>query len=160
VDNVVLLAFGLAVCSFVAGLVFVLGSWFRWSKSQRSVVAAASVVLTVMALFCALIIAYLQPIEAYSMQWKLRVLERNLYVGESRRDIESQFGHTIPKPDSFSGYSVPAAEAVSGWGDHLGQYSYAAGGGFCVQWFQGIVVFYNVHDRVKSWKHFESGVGC
>jgi hypothetical protein len=81
-------------------------------------------------------------------------------VGESRADVEKQFGHEVPKPDRLSGYAVFGSEAGPGSDRHLGQYAYDAESMFCAQTFRGVVVFYDVHDRVKRWKRFSSVDGC
>ena len=155
-----LLAFSLGMCALVVGATIGLGRARHWSMPLQILAAIVSLALTIVALIVGLILGFLGPVEAFSMQWKLRALERQLYVGESRANIERQFGYSIPKPERLGGYSVSGAEAVPGWADHLGQYSYFAEGAFCVADYEGVVVYYDSHDRVKWWKRYSSADGC
>ena len=103
------------------------------------------------------------PLESLTMRWKVEALERHLYVGESRLDVENQFGHGVPRPDRLGGYAITSREAVTApahWDQHVGQYGYAESGAFCLQNFLGVAVFYDRHDRVRSWKRFGYGIGC
>jgi hypothetical protein len=137
----------------------------RWHPRARVVARCASggtaaVAVVFVALFLAWLTGLLGPVENFVAERKLAMLERYLRVGESRTEIARHFGHEIPQPDRRSGYGASAAEGVPSWDAHLGEYAYEANGSFCYSGYEGIVVYYDVHDRVKSSKRFEFGDDC
>jgi hypothetical protein len=154
------LALTVIVWSVAVALIVLIGRHRGWSKALQAALAVASFVVTAGVLLVALFFGFLIPIEDWSMQWKLAAIEKHLYVGESRADVEAHFGHDVPVPDRTDGYSVTSQYAVPGWGDHLGQYAYAAGGALCVAYYRGVVVYYDVSDHVKFWKRYGFGDGC
>ena len=127
---------------------------------MRIVVIFVSLLCLPVVAVVALFTGALNPLLRLQAQHNIDILQRHVYVGESRRSIETQFGQTIPRPDRLSGYAVSSEYAVPGWGDHLGQYFYSAEAQFCVQYYRGLVVFYDEHERVKFWKPFGSGDVC
>lgn len=121
-----------AICGVVAFVMFGVGRLRHWNAGQYVINISAGVVCTYVAILAAALAGLLSPVDAMVSQWKADALEHRLYVGESRSELEHQFGNAIPRPDHFGGYSVSGAQAVPGWADHLGQYSYYAGGNFCL----------------------------
>jgi hypothetical protein len=133
---------------------------FRALRWRRIALIAGGAVLLIPLVFIAFMCGFFSPLQSLDAQWKIAGLERQLHVGESRADIEKQFGHTIAQPERLDGYSVSSVDAVPGWEDHLGEYSYVAGSELCFVAYRGIVVYYDRHERVKRWKRFDSGDGC
>lgn len=150
---------GLVYAAYVAS-VFWIGRRRYWPNS--SLVWGCAIGLPVIGLtwLAAGIFGLWSPIMEVDAQWKIDRLSRTLYVGEPRATIERRFGNVVPKPDRTGGYGVSESEATPGWDDHLGQYAYASSGGLCFAGFRGIVVFYDIHDRAKFWKPYETGDGC
>ncbi len=130
----------------------------------RTIATACGAAIVAVALVSvAAMTGLLSPFQTWIATSKLERLERHLALGETRAHVESQFGRAVPRPDALAGYYGTARSANAagpGWDDHLGQYSYASSTAFCTQSYLGVVVSYDRHDRVKSWKRFEWTDGC
>ena len=121
-------------------------------------IVAALCLLVVVSLF-----GWLNPVLTWIATAKVSALERQLFVGETRTQVESQFGRTIYAPDELRGYSASGSEVAASaadWDKHLGEYSYTSSVQFCYGSYTGVVVYYDRHDRVKFWKRFDWGDGC
>jgi hypothetical protein len=123
----------------------------------------AAIIALLSVLFVAFEFGLLNPVLTSIATAKVSALEQHLFVGETRTQVESQFGRAIDEPNEFRGYDASGSEVAASapdWDKHLGEYSYASSGSFCFAGYTGVVVYYDRHDRVKFWKRFDWGEGC
>ena len=102
----------------------------------------------------------LMPIEAWVNQWKVVTLERHLYVGESRATFEAKFGKTVPLPDlrTCCGTAPEQNQPASiKWHE---RYYYLVASSICMAEYRGVAVRFDRHERVRSWRRVETGLGC
>lgn len=91
---------------------------------------------------------------------KVAALEQHLRVGETRADLERQFGGAIPKPEEI--LSDHRGTAVSQASDErrIGRYGYVSGSTMCATGYLGVAVTYDDRDRAVRWKRYEHTEGC
>ncbi|MEA2689007.1 MAG: hypothetical protein QOD51_1614 [Candidatus Eremiobacteraeota bacterium] len=148
-------------CVAVIGFALVLGHKLRWSRALRVTLGiAGALAAAIPLLLFAWLAGWLNPIFAYAAQSKVDVLERHLYVGERRTDIEKELGRAIPKPDRRDGYGLSGEDVQAGMAGRTRGYFYDAESAFCIQSYRGIVVYFDSRDRVKRWVHTGFGTGC
>jgi hypothetical protein len=100
------------------------------------------------------------PLQHAEAERNTATLEHRLVVGESRADVERQFGDGIPQPDHRRDYVADTAEAAGSGYTRVSEYSYFSGSEFCYGGYLGVVVYYDAHNRVKGWKQSTWGDGC
>jgi hypothetical protein len=100
---------------------------------------------------CALLVATLawliffgaEPIPYWIAEARVYGIEHRLTYGESRAKIEAEFG---------KGFLLPTEPNVVTY-----TYSYGA---ICVEDDLNVVVTYDQHNRMRSWRRADSGSGC
>lgn len=139
-----------ALLVIVAAIVFA-SSWaLGWpGRSLRWAIIASVYASTLVVIGVAWFFGALTPIQSYIAQRKNLAFEQHLYLGESRSELEENFGRGIPNPDRIRGEA----------GDYY--YEYISAEGMCFQEFRGFKVEYSIHgDYIVGWEPISDGDGC
>src|ERR1035437_6983903 len=123
-------------------------------------VLIGALTLSVPIAFVAWMFGLFMPLQHALAERNTATLEHRLGVGETRADVERQFGHGIPQPDHLRDYVADTAEAAGSGYTHVGEYSYVSGSEFCFGGYLGVVAFYDAHNHVRGWERFTWGDGC
>lgn len=123
-------------------------------------IAILTVVFLLYSLFWA--VGFQAKLQRESVQWKILAFERHLYKGESRSELESQFGTAVPRPDLIDAphNEVGVAQDYEPPKHNYGYY-YFYGSEICAIHYDGVAVQYDDASYIKSWKRatFDTG-GC
>lgn len=122
-------------------LIAALGRMFKWSARVQMLSIAVVYPVSLAVLASAWFVGFLMPVQTIFMHWKIVALERHLYVGEGRSDLERQFGHGIPRPDRtvccLTGSWPPKPAPPDA---NIQRYEYVAASTICYVRYEGMEV--------------------
>lgn len=139
-----------------------LGRRLRWPAHRQ---VWATVAFYPLVFFCVAVLwafGIFSPLQRLSMQWKVEALKKALYIGETRSQLEHQFGARIPVPEhrGFGYEGTDPSLDNRARASHFIRYYYVSSSALCFAGYEGLEVQYDAHDRIRGWKSATDATGC